>query len=190
MKNEKHPLETINDWLDERGLAVLDNVTGTPVYDEPYVSQNLIIALSHRGWLKADYDKLSGPLLEEILDEVCISAEDERMVAWRMTRHQSKVDVPIAEGDEILFEMISDGAGPQRVSLSEGRICYYAVSVSHMLLRSSFPAQGSAAAQENGDRQDVLSKVKRLTDWFSATKINKRLTRESVCRKRGLYEQF
>lgn len=74
--------------------------------------------------LKADYDKLSGPLLEEILDEVCISAEDERMVAWRMTRHQSKVDVPIAEGDEILFEMISDGAGPQRVSLSEGRICY------------------------------------------------------------------
>lgn len=56
MKNEKHPLETINDWLDERGLAVLDNVTGTPVYDEPYVSQNLIIALSHRGWLKADYD--------------------------------------------------------------------------------------------------------------------------------------
>ena len=24
----------------------------------------------------------------------------------------------------ILFEMISDGAGPQRVSLSEGRICY------------------------------------------------------------------
>lgn len=74
--------------------------------------------------LKADYDKLSGPLLEEILDEVCISPEDEKMVAWRMTRHQSKVDVPIAEGDEIVFEMISDGAGPQRVSLSEGRICY------------------------------------------------------------------
>lgn len=74
--------------------------------------------------LKADYDKLTGPLLEEILDEVCISPEDEKMVAWRMTRHQCKVDVPIAEGSEIVFEIISDGAGPQRVSLCEGRIDY------------------------------------------------------------------
>ena len=74
---------------------------------------------------KEDYDKLTGALLDEILDEVCISAEDERMVAWRMTRHQPKVDVPIAEGKQITFEMISDGAGPQRVSLSEdGRIDY------------------------------------------------------------------
>lgn len=74
--------------------------------------------------LKADYDKLTGPLLEEIMDEVCISPEDEKMVAWRMTRHQCKVDVPIAEGSEIVFEIISDGAGPQRVSLCEGRIDY------------------------------------------------------------------
>lgn len=73
---------------------------------------------------REDYDKLTGELLAQMLDEVCISAEDERMVAWRMTRHQPKVDVPIAEGDEIVFEMISDGAGPQRVSLKDGRIDY------------------------------------------------------------------
>lgn len=56
MKHEKHPLETINKWLEERGLAVLDNVTRMPSYDEPYVSPNLVIALNHRGWVKADYD--------------------------------------------------------------------------------------------------------------------------------------
>ncbi len=56
MTHEKHPLETINEWLDERGLAVLDNVTSMPVYKEPYVSPNLIISLNHRGWLRGDYD--------------------------------------------------------------------------------------------------------------------------------------
>ncbi|MBP5392296.1 MAG: AraC family transcriptional regulator [Bacteroidaceae bacterium] len=56
MKKEKHPLETINKWLDERGLAVLENVTTMPTYDEPYVSPNLVIALNQRGWVRADYD--------------------------------------------------------------------------------------------------------------------------------------
>lgn len=56
MKHEKHPIETINEWLNERGLAVLNNVTSMPVYDEPYVSPNLVIALIQQGWMKADYD--------------------------------------------------------------------------------------------------------------------------------------
>lgn len=56
MKHEKHPLETINKWLEERGIAVLDNVTRMPSYDEPYISPYLIIALNHRGWVKVDYD--------------------------------------------------------------------------------------------------------------------------------------
>lgn len=56
MQQEKHPLENINDWLEERGLAVIDNVTRMPVYGEPYISSNLVVALNHRGWIKADYD--------------------------------------------------------------------------------------------------------------------------------------
>lgn len=56
MKPEKHPLETINQWLEERGIAVIDNVTSMPVYGEPFVSPNLVVALNHRGWAKADYD--------------------------------------------------------------------------------------------------------------------------------------
>lgn len=56
MKKEKHPLETIGNWLKERGLAVIDNVTCMPVSGEPYFSPNLIIALNHRGWMRAEYD--------------------------------------------------------------------------------------------------------------------------------------
>ena len=56
MEKEKHPLETINEWLDKRGLVVLNGVTSMPTYNEPYVSPNLVIALNHRGWVKADYD--------------------------------------------------------------------------------------------------------------------------------------
>ena len=56
MQQEKHPLETISDQLEERGLVVIENVTRMPTYNEPYVSPNLVIALNHRGWVKADYD--------------------------------------------------------------------------------------------------------------------------------------
>lgn len=56
MQQEKHPLETVSDWLEERGLAVIDNVTRMPVYGEPFIYPNLVIVLCHRGWLHVDYD--------------------------------------------------------------------------------------------------------------------------------------
>lgn len=56
MKPEKHPLETINDWLEERGLAVIDNVTSMPAQGEPYISPHLVIVLNHRGWVRLEYD--------------------------------------------------------------------------------------------------------------------------------------
>ena len=71
-----------------------------------------------------DFHKLTPQLLSEMLDEVCITPEDERMVSWRLNRTQAMLDVPIKYGDSIDFEIISDGAGPQRVSLREGKIDY------------------------------------------------------------------
>lgn len=56
MEKGIHPLKKINDWLNERGLAVVDNVTSMPTYGEPFVSPNLIIALNRKGWVKAEYD--------------------------------------------------------------------------------------------------------------------------------------
>ncbi len=71
-----------------------------------------------------DFQKLDSELLEQMLDEVSISKEDEDMVAWRLTRTQPRYNVPILMGDEISFEMISDGAGPQSVKYVDGRIEY------------------------------------------------------------------
>lgn len=73
---------------------------------------------------KEDFDKLTPALLEEVLDEVTISAEEEEMVAQRLTRTQSVIEVGVYRGEQIEFEMISDGAGPQKVSLRDGRIDY------------------------------------------------------------------
>jgi AraC-like DNA-binding protein len=56
MQQDKHPLETISDQLEERGMVVIDNVTRMPVYGEPYIYPNLVIVLCHRGWMRADYD--------------------------------------------------------------------------------------------------------------------------------------
>lgn len=71
-----------------------------------------------------DFHKLTPQLLEEILDEVTISKENEDMVAWRLTRVQPRFNVCIQTAPEMTFEMLSDGAGPQVVRLREGRIDY------------------------------------------------------------------
>ena len=71
-----------------------------------------------------DFEKINARLLTEMIDEVSVSPEEERMVAWRLTRHQPLIEVGIMAAEEIRFEIISDGAGPQRVTFSDGRINY------------------------------------------------------------------
>jgi len=74
-----------------------------------------------------DFNKITSEMLSKMVDEVSISAEDEAMVAWRLTRIQPKIDVGIMAAKEIVFEIISDGAGPQKVSWDGGRINYNGV---------------------------------------------------------------
>ena len=71
-----------------------------------------------------DFHKLSQEMLAQMVDEVSISEEDDARVVWRLTRTQPKIDVGIMAAKEIVFEIISDGAGPQRVSWCDGRINY------------------------------------------------------------------
>ena len=73
---------------------------------------------------KEDFDKVTPALLEEILDEVTVGEHEQQMIEWRLTRTQPTVSVGILAAEEICFEIISDGAGPQRVRWSEGRIAY------------------------------------------------------------------
>ena len=71
-----------------------------------------------------DFDKVTEVQLEEMLSEVAISDEQQRMIEWRLTRIQPKIDVGLLTADEITFEIVSDGAGPQKVRWCDGRIAY------------------------------------------------------------------
>lgn len=72
----------------------------------------------------SDFKKADAGLLKEVLSEVSLSQEVENNIIWRLTRTQPKLEVGLMSGDEICFEIISDGAGPQKVSCFEGKISY------------------------------------------------------------------
>ena len=59
-----------------------------------------------------------------MLAEVSVSEAVESMIDSRLTRPQQEIEVGIMSAEHIDFEIISDGAGPQRVSVKDGRINY------------------------------------------------------------------
>ena len=71
-----------------------------------------------------DYRRINPSIIREILSEVSVNEEDERMILWRLTRTQPKLEVGIMLSDRITFEVVSDGAGPQMVSFREGKLDY------------------------------------------------------------------
>lgn len=71
-----------------------------------------------------DFDKLDAGLLSQVAREVAASEETEKEIIWRLTRSQRRLEVGIMSGSEIEFEIISDGAGRQKVEYSQGRISY------------------------------------------------------------------
>ncbi len=71
-----------------------------------------------------DFDRIDARVLGEILDDVSISEAEEKRLLWRLVRTQPKIEVGILAAPEITFEIISDGAGPQKVSYREGKIDY------------------------------------------------------------------
>lgn len=74
--------------------------------------------------VRDDFDKLTPALVEQVLDEIALSDDDCDMVEWRLTRTQPLIEVPMMRADVLRFEIISDGAGPQELSVREGRIDY------------------------------------------------------------------
>lgn len=73
---------------------------------------------------ESDFERLDAVTLTEIYSEVSVSKELEERTIWRLVRTQPKLEVGIMSGQEIVFEIISDGAGPQKVSYREGKIDY------------------------------------------------------------------
>lgn len=55
-QEKKHPIIAYRDLIEKKGFIVFDDVNGLPLYDEPYISPFLTIALNLQGSMKADYD--------------------------------------------------------------------------------------------------------------------------------------
>lgn len=71
-----------------------------------------------------DFDKVTSGMLEDMLREVAIDDAAQETICRRLTRPQEMLDVEVAREEQIRFEIISDGAGPQRVRFNDGRIAY------------------------------------------------------------------
>ena len=83
-----------------------------------------------------DFPRLSAQIMEEIYADVSLSEADEKRILWRLVRTQPRIEVGIAHEREIAFEIISDGAGPQKVSYREGKIDYNGVLYDELLFEA------------------------------------------------------
>ena len=70
------------------------------------------------------FGRLTRQDVTAILEEVTLTEKVEARLLWRLVRTQPRIEVGIMAADEISFEIISDGAGPQKVSYREGKIDY------------------------------------------------------------------
>lgn len=104
-----------------------------------------------------DFDRITPEILRCILDDVSISPADEERLLWRLVRTQPRIEVGIRAASELVFEIISDGAGPQKVSYREGKIDYggmlydelvfEAVTISTLFAEPSFILYGEGEPQ-------------------------------------------
>lgn len=74
--------------------------------------------------VKEDYDKMTPELLEEMMTEITISEETEKLLVWKLSRKQPSLSVGIMSAKEMEFEVISDGAGIQKAVYQEGKVLY------------------------------------------------------------------
>jgi SpoIID/LytB domain protein len=71
-----------------------------------------------------EYNKITPELLSEMVHEVSVPKEEQDRIIWRLTRTQPMLEVGIMSGKQLVFEILSDGAGKRTASLREGKIEY------------------------------------------------------------------
>ena len=74
--------------------------------------------------VKEEYEKITPELLSEMVAEVSVPVEEENRMLWRLTRTQPTLEVGIMSAPEIVFEILSDGAGVRTARIREGKIEY------------------------------------------------------------------
>ena len=74
--------------------------------------------------VEEEFEKMTDGMLNELIAEVSITAEDQARINDRLTRKQPLLEVGIMSAGEIEFEVLSDGAGLRKAVLREGKIEY------------------------------------------------------------------
>ena len=74
--------------------------------------------------VKEEYEKITKELLTELVEEVSISKEEEAQIIKRLFRTQPLLEVGIMSGEEIEFDVFSDGKGQRKAALKDGQIEY------------------------------------------------------------------
>ena len=74
--------------------------------------------------VEQEYEKMTDALLTEMVQEVSITKSEESAIINRLTRQQPKLEVGVMSAKEIEFEILTDGAGPRKAVLREGKIEY------------------------------------------------------------------
>lgn len=74
--------------------------------------------------VEEEFDRITPELLAEMVEEVSLPPDEEQKIKWRLTRTQPTLEVGIMSAKEIVFEILSDGAGKRTASVREGKIEY------------------------------------------------------------------
>lgn len=133
-----------------------------------------------------DYNKLTTSRIGEILDEVSINIEKEMQIISRLTRKQRIINVKIMSSKEICFEIISDGAGMQKVSFDKGKINYNGVlydelvfeakTLSTLFSEPSFKLYDVLVGKDSNNGKNLIQRfagtLKFITDGENVVAIN------------------
>lgn len=135
---------------------------------------------------ESDYEKMTPELLSQVISEVSIGEDDEKALVWRLTRHQETLEVGIMSGQQISFEIISDGNGEQKVEYSEGKILYNGTLYDQLIFDAKTPSTMFAEPSfilygvtigvdfhwERHVTQKFAGRLKFITDGGKVTAVN------------------
>ena len=123
-----------------------------------------------------DFDRLDAEVLQGIYNDVTLSEEDEKRLLWRLVRTQPRIEVGIAHAPEINFEIISDGAGPQKVSYREGKIDYNGMLYDELVFEavtiSTLFAEPSFIIYRDGGEERFAGTLKFIVDGGKVCAVN------------------
>lgn len=136
--------------------------------------------------VEEEYDKITAELLGEMVHEVSVPKDEQERIIWRLTRTQPTLEVGIMSGKQLVFEILSDGAGKRTASLKEGKIEYGgalydelffdAETLSTMFAEASFVLHdvtiGVGFHWERKETQKFAGALKVIVDKGTLTAVN------------------